>query len=106
MGFYDAKVNKHSYQDVARQVAQGNALDEAADVVLDAVVFVASQHRLSGDFVHSLAIAKDGKSVKDRVIYSDDEGQLAIEFGHTQGEGENATFIPGKHIFGQAFGLL
>lgn len=97
-----AQVYKNAGIEVAQQVGDSDALDDAAGVVLDAAKVEAAKHRDTGHYIQSLGVAKVAgpRGVTDRVVYSDDPAALSIEFGHLTRKGGTGkrSWVPGKFI--------
>lgn len=76
---------------------------------------VAAAHRLTGNYIDKVGTAtvpsqqpsKVGP-VDDRLIYADDEGSVAIEYGHLVRfkTSRRVQYVPGQHIMGRALGLM
>lgn len=96
-----AQVFKKTGDELARLVSTTEAFDVEADKVHARVRAEAAKITDTGDYLASIGIdAVPGrKGVIDRVIYSDDDGALAIEFGRKTKDG---GFEPGKHVFAKA----
>lgn len=92
-----AQLFKKTGIEVARMASESAAFDDEAEAVLAAVRANAAGISDTGDFLQSIGIEVEmgKKGVLDRVIYSDDEGAPAIEYGHKAG----GTFVPGHHVF-------
>ncbi|WP_237242544.1 DUF5403 family protein [Rothia nasimurium] len=95
-----AQVFKSTGDELARLVSTTEAFGSEADKVHARVRSEAAKITDTGDYLSSIGIdAVPGrKGVIDRVIYSDDDGALAIEFGRKTKDG----FEPGKHVFAKA----
>lgn len=95
-----AQVFKKTGAELARLVSTTEAFDVEADKVHARVRAEAAKITDTGEYLSSIGIdAVPGrKGVIDRVIYSDDDGALAIEFGRKTKDG----FEPGKHVFAKA----
>lgn len=98
-----AKVYKGTGLKVAKLPGMQPALDGAARQVLAAAKGLAARHRKTGRYMSSLhAMPVQGeKGVVDRIIYSDDPGAGAIEYGHLT-DGETPTWVPGQFILTRA----
>ncbi|WHS51388.1 DUF5403 family protein [Rothia sp. SD9660Na] len=96
-----AQVFKSTGDELARFVSTTEAFDSEADKVHARVRSEAAKISETGEYLDSIGIdAFPGrKGVIDRVIYSDDDGALAIEFGRKTKDG---GFEPGKHVFAKA----
>lgn len=101
-----AKVNKNAGYVVAREVSHSPVMDAAAKKVQAALKARATTHRDTGQFARSIKVAPHmytsdaGIVVKDRYVYSDDPGAVAIEYGHiAKSKKKGAYKVPGKHIF-------
>ena len=95
-----AQVFKSTGDELARLVSTTEAFDSEADKVHARVRSEAAKITDTGEYLSSIGIdAVPGlKGGIDRVIYSDDDGALAIEFGRKTKDG----FEPGKHVFAKA----
>lgn len=99
-----ASVHKNAAFIAAQEGMNHPAMDAAANRFRGHALRLAAESRLTGRFMDSIQVAKvrgeRGRGVRiwDRLVYSDDSGALAIEYGHQQGE----THVPGKHVFGRA----
>lgn len=105
-----AKVNMMVHIPVSIMVGNSRALDEAAELVRARVVAEAAHHRLSGAFINSVKIERvrgrqgNGRLVTDRLVYSNDPGVMAIEYGRKRNtDPANTERIPGQFIFTKAF---
>lgn len=92
-----AQLFKKTGIEVARMVSESAAFDNEAEAVFAAVRANAAGISDTGDFFQSIGMEVEmgKKGVSDWVIYSDDEGAAAIEYGHKAG----GTFVPGHHVF-------
>lgn len=95
-----AKVYKGVGVKLARLPGVQPELDKAAAVILSRAKGLAAQHAKSTRYLNSLKTASvPGKSgVIDRMVYSDDPGAVAIEFGHLATGKHGATWVPGQRI--------
>lgn len=98
-----AKVYKGTGLKVAKLPGMQPALDGAARTVLTTAKGLAARHRETGAFMRSLSAAPvpGEKGVLDRIIFSDDPGAAAIEYGHLQ-DGDPPQWVPGKFILTRA----
>lgn len=94
---------------VAAQIAGNNGeMDRAANQVRRAVRTVAAQYVDTGALHDSYQIATvpgergTGRSVNDRLVYSDDPAALPNEYGFPT----RAGIIPGRHIMRRAMGMV
>lgn len=98
-----ARVYKNAHVVAARMVGESAPMDRLAQKILAGAKGLAASHVITGDYIGSLKIAKVGRRVKDRRIYSDDPDALAIEFGHAQRQADGTVrWIPGQFILIQA----
>lgn len=110
-----AKVDKMVHLPVSIMVGDSSEMDEAANLVKARVVSEASRNRLTGAYIASIKIDRvpgrqgNGTLVTDRLIYSDDPGAMAIEYGHRiKGfigplqQGNVNGKVPGQYIFTRA----
>lgn len=89
---------------VARMVGDSAALDDAAEAFRADVVAAAPVGKVRGGaFRSSIKVERvPGRSgVTDRLIYSDDPGARAIEYGH---EGPDGEWVPGHYPFTRTHG--
>lgn len=98
-----ARVYKNAHVVAAEIVGESAAMDRVADRILTTAKGIAAGHVRTGDYLKSLNVAKVGRRVKDRRIYSDDPDALAIEFGHMATRSDGSTYwVPGQFILIQA----
>lgn len=91
-----AQVFKNANRLAAIVAGEMREMDDAAARVKQEIVDQARPHRKSGDFIASIDI----DTVKmDRVIYSDDPGAFAIEFGYDSPTGDR---VEGQENFTKA----
>ncbi len=94
-----AELYKNAGIEAARMVGISDAMDDLADHTAAKIRAIASAHADTGAFAESIRVEKkmgeDG--VLDRLVSSEVEGIMAIEFGHHEGD----TFVPGKFAFTQ-----
>lgn len=91
-------VGESAYMDAVARRVKGKVLAEAA------------RHRLTGAYMRSIKIAKvrppeyvtPGHYVRDRLIYTDDPGALAIEYGRKPSQHKSSRPVGGQHIFSRA----
>lgn len=81
------------------------AMDRAAGNLVANIRAEASKHNLTSAFMRSWHVAKapglsgPGVRVTDRIVYSDDPGAMAINYGHTARSADGSeTRVPGKHV--------
>jgi hypothetical protein len=90
----------------ATDIDLGPVLDEVAHEIEAYAVGLAAEHVQSTDYVRSISTAIDrtSPSRRDRLVYSDDPGALAIEYGHTAKtkDGGAGEHVEGQHILGRA----
>lgn len=89
-------LNRGVSTEAARMIGESAEFDRAMEARRDRIKALAP-HR-TGAFADSIKMERaPGKSgVTDRVIYSDDPGALAIEFGHVTKDGNP---VPGHFPF-------
>lgn len=92
--FEAAKIGQHAPQ-----------MDAAMNQVRASVIRNALESRLTGAFTESIGAGPvpgergRGRSIQDRLVWADDPGALAIEYGSQHGD----RHMPGKFIFGRAY---
>lgn len=77
-------LNKELERTVARVAGKSPEMDIAAEKVKNEVISQATPHRATGHFIDSVKVTKTNM---DRVVYTDDKGAFAIEFGHDSPNG-------------------
>lgn len=95
-----ASVHKGAGTKIARLPGLQPELDKAARAILVRAQGAAATREDSGAYLRSLGIqAVPGKrGVVDRLVYADDPGAVAIEFGHLAQGKRGATWVPGQRI--------
>jgi hypothetical protein len=90
---------------VARMKELGPVLDEVADVVEKAILFVAAEHIDTTDYAHSIEVTVDRSSPsgQDRYVGPTDPDSVAIEFGYTD-RGHKPH--DGQHVVERAYNLI
>lgn len=91
---------------------QSSEMDFAARKMLGHVRAEAAKHTDTGHYQTTLGIATvpgrmgTGTQVSDRIVYADDDGAAAIEWGHIyrHPNSRRVTFVPGLHIMRNAIG--
>lgn len=97
------------YRGVGSQIARmkelAPALDEVADVVEKAILFVAAEHIDTTDYAHSVEVTidKSSPSGQDRYVGPTDPAAIAIEFGYTDRAHKPHD---GQHIVEKAYNLI
>ncbi len=97
------------YRAAAIQAAQiagrSSEMDAAAERVASAAREIAASHRVTGEFVDSIATSetRGKRGVTDRIASVDHEAAASIEFGHRTRGGRG--YVEGLHIMGRAAGL-
>lgn len=116
-----AQVHKFAGITAARIAGESAAMDLAAMVVLGKVKIVAARHRLTGNYMRALRIAKvrGRNGVSDRLVMATDPAAAWIEWGHYAVRIRRAAhrstrrvstgtlkWVPGQYIMTKARGQL
>lgn len=103
------KVDRMVHIPVSIMVGGSREMDEAGRLMKSRVIAEAAKHKLTGAFIASVKVRKvpgrqgNGRLVTDRLIYSDDPGVLAIEFGRKRSRDPDVPGrVPGQFIFTKA----
>jgi len=104
----DVKIDVLAHMEPSKIVGTSVYMDRAAQRVKDRVIANALTHRDTGAFINSLKIKRvrgrsgRGKQITDRLVYSDDPGAMAIEYGRTPPGGSRQRPVGGQHNFTEA----
>lgn len=105
----------HSSKLIAARIAgKTSAMDAGAHRILRSVRAFAARHRVTGAYMNAFGIVTvpgligNGRLVDDRLVYNDDPGAAAIEWGHAvrNSQGEEVSYVPGQHIMGRGLAAV